>query len=102
MAGSVGAVRGSRAAPGPPEGAARGAENSREGAGARRRIGARAVRKPRRRGARMNPDQDAARDDRRPYEPPAIAWEEVFDPYVFRVCGKVAAETQACMVSMKS
>lgn len=39
--------------------------------------------------------------DPRRYEPPAVVWEEVFDPYVFRVCGKMVG-TVACNANMKS
>jgi SAM-dependent methyltransferase len=33
---------------------------------------------------------------RRPYEPPAIAWEEDFEPYVFSTCGKMPGMGPGC------
>jgi hypothetical protein len=39
---------------------------------------------------------------RRPYERPAIAWEEDFTPYAFSGCGKMPAQGGACMANMNS
>ena len=39
---------------------------------------------------------------RRPYERPAIAWEEDFAPYAFSGCGKMATQGGACMASKMS
>ena len=42
---------------------------------------------------REQPARDGAR---RPYERPAFAWEEDFEPYVFSTCGKMPAQGGAC------
>jgi hypothetical protein len=39
---------------------------------------------------------------RRPYEPPAIAWEEDFEPYVFSTCGKMPGQGGACVIRRSS
>jgi hypothetical protein len=39
---------------------------------------------------------------RRPYERPAVSWEEDFEPYVFSMCGKMPGQGGACALSMKS
>jgi hypothetical protein len=33
---------------------------------------------------------------RKPYERPAVQWEEDFEPYVFSTCGKMPAQGGAC------
>ena len=38
---------------------------------------------------------------RRPYERPAVRWEEDFEPYIFSVCGKMGS-TIMCIASMRS
>jgi hypothetical protein len=39
---------------------------------------------------------------RRPYECPAFAWEEDFEPYVFSSCGKMPTQGGACSLSRRS
>ena len=39
---------------------------------------------------------------RRPYERPAFAWEEDFEPYVFSTCGKMPGQGGACAFSRRS
>jgi hypothetical protein len=39
---------------------------------------------------------------RRPYERPAIAWEEDFEPYVFSMCGKMPGQGGVCALSRRS
>ena len=46
------------------------------------------------------PDQH--RDGRRPYERPAVHWEEEFLPYVFSACGKAPSQGGACVGNKKS
>jgi hypothetical protein len=46
--------------------------------------------------------QEHARDARRPYERPAFAWEEDFEPYVFSMCGKMPTQGGACSFSRRS
>ncbi|MBI1847746.1 MAG: hypothetical protein HYR86_12330 [Candidatus Rokubacteria bacterium] len=44
-----------------------------------------------------------ATDPRQPYEPPAIAWEEPFEPYAFKSCGqKPGGPPAQCGGSMAS
>lgn len=38
---------------------------------------------------------------RRPYERPAVSWEEDFEPYVFSTCGKMGS-SGPCAFNMKS
>jgi hypothetical protein len=38
---------------------------------------------------------------RKPYEPPAVAWEEDFTPYAFSTCGKHSG-TLACLLHRSS
>ena len=45
------------------------------------------------------PSRDAVK---RPYERPAFAWEEDFEPYVFSMCGKMPAQGGACIFSRRS
>ena len=44
----------------------------------------------------------AGEDVRRPYERPAVSWEEDFEPYVFSACGKMPTQGGACSLNMKS
>ena len=44
----------------------------------------------------------AGEDVRRPYERPAVSWEEDFEPYVFSMCGKMAGSGGACNISNRS
>jgi hypothetical protein len=47
--------------------------------------------------------QEHSRDTvKRPYERPAVAWEEDFEPYVFSMCGKMPAQGGACVISRRS
>jgi hypothetical protein len=46
-----------------------------------------------------HPARDASR---RPYERPAFAWEEDFEPYVFSMCGKMPTQGGACSFSRRS
>jgi len=39
---------------------------------------------------------------RRPYERPAVSWEEDFQPYVFSTCGKMAGQGPGCNANKKS
>lgn len=39
---------------------------------------------------------------KRPYERPAFAWEEDFEPYVFSTCGKMPGQGGACSFSRRS
>jgi hypothetical protein len=39
---------------------------------------------------------------RRPYETPAIAWEEEFAPYAFSGCGKMPGQGGPCMAFKRS
>ncbi len=39
---------------------------------------------------------------RRAYEPPAIRWEEDFQPYVFSACGKMVGQGGTCSFRMSS
>jgi hypothetical protein len=39
---------------------------------------------------------------RRPYQCPAFAWEEDFEPYVFSTCGKMPSQGGACSFSRRS
>ena len=39
---------------------------------------------------------------RRPYERPAVQWEEDFLPYAFSTCGKMAGQGGACVANKKS
>lgn len=39
---------------------------------------------------------------RRPWEPPAVAWEEDFTPYAFSACGKMMGQGGACTSSRNS
>ena len=39
---------------------------------------------------------------RRPYERPAVHWEEDFEPYVYSGCGKMPGGGQACGVHANS
>jgi hypothetical protein len=39
---------------------------------------------------------------KRPYERPAFAWEEDFEPYVFSTCGKMPGQGGACSLSRRS
>ena len=39
---------------------------------------------------------------RRPWEPPAIAWEEDFEPYVFSTCGKMPGQGGPCRAHRSS
>ncbi len=39
---------------------------------------------------------------RRPYQRPAVQWEEDFTPYAFSTCGKMAGQGGACAMSRKS
>jgi len=39
---------------------------------------------------------------RRPYERPAVSWEEDFEPYVFSMCGKMAGGGGACNLNSRS
>ena len=34
---------------------------------------------------------------RRPYQRPAVSWEEDFQPYVFSTCGKMAGGGPGCL-----
>jgi len=43
-----------------------------------------------------------AETGRRPYERPAVSWEEDFEPYVFSMCGKMPGSGGACSLNMKS
>jgi hypothetical protein len=47
------------------------------------------------------PDQQAERP-RRPYERPAVQWEEDFTPYAFSTCGKMPGQGGACATHMSS
>jgi len=38
---------------------------------------------------------------RRPYERPAVSWEEDFEPYVFSTCGKMGG-SGPCAFNMRS
>lgn len=40
--------------------------------------------------------ETAAEQARKPYEQPAVLWEEDFEPYVFSTCGKMPAQGGAC------
>lgn len=42
------------------------------------------------------------RTPRRPYEPPAVAWEEDFQPYAFSTCGKMPGQGRLCNVHRRS
>ena len=44
-----------------------------------------------------HPTEQTDERPRRPYERPAIAWEEDFAPYAFSGCGKMAAQGGPCM-----
>lgn len=49
--------------------------------------------------------RETERDDgqqRRPYQQPAVQWEEDFEPYVFSTCGKMPAQGGACRASKNS
>lgn len=39
---------------------------------------------------------------RRPYERPAVQWEEDFTPYAFSTCGKMPGQGGACAAHMSS
>jgi hypothetical protein len=39
---------------------------------------------------------------RRPYQRPAVQWEEDFTPYAFSTCGKMPGQGGACVGSGKS
>ena len=39
---------------------------------------------------------------RRPYERPRVGWEEDFEPYVYKSCGKMAGGSGACAVNASS
>lgn len=39
---------------------------------------------------------------RKPYEPPAIHWEEDFEPYVYSTCGKMPGQGGACRAHRRS
>jgi hypothetical protein len=39
---------------------------------------------------------------RRPYERPAVSWEEDFQPYIFSMCGKMTGQGGACIFSRRS
>lgn len=39
---------------------------------------------------------------RRPYEQPAVQWEEDFEPYIFSTCGKMPAQGGACRANQNS
>ena len=41
-------------------------------------------------------------EGRRPYERPAVSWEEDFEPYVFSACGKMPGSGGACALNMRS
>lgn len=41
------------------------------------------------------PDREGERA-RRPYERPAVQWEEDFTPYAFSTCGKMPGQGGAC------
>ena len=41
-------------------------------------------------------------DARRPYQRPAVHWEEEFLPYVFSTCGKMGGQGGACVANKKS
>jgi len=43
-----------------------------------------------------------AETTRRPYERPAVRWEEDFLPYVFSMCGKMAGGGLGCLLSRRS
>jgi hypothetical protein len=43
-----------------------------------------------------------AETTRRPYERPAVRWEEDFEPYIFSMCGKMAGSGGACIFFMRS
>ena len=43
-----------------------------------------------------------AETTRRPYERPAVSWEEDFEPYIFSMCGKMAGSGGACTFSRRS
>jgi hypothetical protein len=45
--------------------------------------------------------ENAGGDGRRPYERPAVSWEEDFEPYVFSTCGKMLGQGGACTVAMR-
>ena len=36
---------------------------------------------------------------RRPYERPCVSWEEDFEPYVYRTCGKMPGGSGACVAN---
>ena len=40
--------------------------------------------------------QPEAKRGRRAYEPPAVQWEEDFQPYVFSTCNKMSGQGGAC------
>jgi len=42
-----------------------------------------------------------AETTRRPYERPAVSWEEDFEPYVFSTCGKMGSSA-GCTFNMRS
>ena len=44
----------------------------------------------------------SAETARRPYERPAVSWEEDFEPYIFSMCGKMAGGGGACALSRRS
>lgn len=46
-------------------------------------------------------DQQAERA-RRPYERPAVHWEEDFEPYVYSMCGKLPGMGAGCNVNGSS
>jgi len=46
--------------------------------------------------------EGAREKGRRPYERPAVTWEEDFEPYVFSACGKMPGSGGACSLNMKS
>lgn len=46
--------------------------------------------------------EDPREAPRRPYERPAFAWEEDFEPYVFSMCGKMPTQGGACSFSRRS
>ena len=41
-------------------------------------------------------------ETRRPYEPPAVSWEEDFQPYVFSACGKMVGQGAGCSFHLSS
>jgi hypothetical protein len=46
--------------------------------------------------------QQSPQAGKRPYERPAFAWEEDFEPYVFSTCGKMPGQGGACALSRRS